>query len=547
MTPGGSGRPEVLVVDDEQEVCTFFRHLLGKKGYSVTLARGGQEALEAVDRTRFDLALVDLKLPDSDGITLLKHIKAVHPTCEVIIMTGYSTVKTAVEAIQLGAYDYIEKPFEVLEDVERLIERSLDLDSRLQDRAKVDAQFGFVVGNNFRMRRVISAAERIARKDITVLIQGETGTGKEVVARFIHSLSHRADHPFIGVNCAAFTETLLESELFGHEKGSFTGATGLRRGIFEIADRGTLFLDEVGAASLAIQARLLRVLETGEFMRVGGEKVLKTNVRVIAATNSDLLEEVRAGRFREDLLYRLDVASLHLPPLRERREDIPLFVSYFLARQAGVQGAPLRIAPEAMELLRAYHWPGNIRELANVVTQAAALADGPVIQPRHLPRKILEGGPAPVEGSGLRPKHSAAGWPSGRPAAGGESGARPAGASAPGWAAALEAVSAWADAVGESAGEVLARGGRVELEAWLDAFRQAEARLARGVIARALQATMGDRARAAELLGLTPRSLRYLYREKGRAADAGAGQGGGSGRGGGSRRGRGGGEGFGAG
>lgn len=497
-----SSAPSILVIDDDREVCTFFQRLLAAKGHTVAVARTGAEAMEAIDRTRFDLALVDLKLPDTDGLQLLRRIKTVHPLCEVIVMTGYSTVKSAVEAIQLGAYDYIEKPFEVLEELEALISRALDLESRRDDWARTDARFGFVVGRSFAMRRLIAAAEKIARKNITVLLGGETGTGKEVMARFVHAASHRANQPFIAVNCAAFTETLLESELFGHEKGSFTGAAGLRRGIFEVADHGTLLLDEVGAASLAIQARLLRVLETGEFLRVGGEHVVRTDVRVIAATNIDLHEAVRQGRFREDLLYRLDVASLHLPPLRERRDDIPILANYFLARQMSAErvgvGAedgevPRRFSPETMELLKDYHWPGNIRELANVIAQIAALADGPTILPCHLPPKI----------TGREDQA----WGLAAPAA--EPAAPPAATVAP-------SISALLDGVRASLGARLEEtGGTVSLDALLHELTSASATLVKGLIHHALRHTLGDRKAAARLLGITPRALRYLYREKG--------------------------------
>lgn len=517
-----SSAPSILVIDDDREVCTFFQRLLAAKGHTVAVARTGAEAMEAIDRTRFDLALVDLKLPDTDGLQLLRRIKAVHPLCEVIIMTGYSTVKSAVEAIQLGAYDYIEKPFEVLEELEALISRALDLESRRDDWARTDARFGFVVGRSFAMRRVIAAAEKIARKNITVLLAGETGTGKEVMARFVHAASHRANQPFIAVNCAAFTETLLESELFGHEKGSFTGAAGLRRGIFEVADHGTLLLDEVGSASLAIQARLLRVLETGEFLRVGGEYVVRTDVRVIAATNIDLHEAVRQGRFREDLLYRLDVASLHLPPLRERRDDIPILANYFLARQmsaervgAGAEDGevPRRLSPETMELLKEYHWPGNIRELANVIAQVTALADGPTILPRHMPPKITGQGDqawdlaapgvaAPGGGGAAPPAGDAPVVPAA------ETAALPAAAEVPG-------ISARLDGARAGLGARLDAGQTVSLDALLHELTSASAALVKDLIHHALRHTLGDRRAAARLLGITPRALRYLYREKG--------------------------------
>ncbi|WP_072867931.1 sigma-54-dependent transcriptional regulator [Desulfofundulus thermosubterraneus] len=388
----------ILVVDDEVEVGTFFCCLLERKGYRVTVATSGREAREAINDQKFHVAVVDLKLPDSDGLFLLQEVKKVQPGCEVIIMTGYSTTRTAVRAIQLGAYDYIEKPFEDISQIEALIDKALDFAGGAEERKKrlstaewghIAARTGMIVGNSQVMNRLLSVAYKIARKDVNVLIQGETGTGKEVLARFIHAASPRCDKPFIAVNCGALPENLLESELFGHEKGAFTGATGKRRGIFELANHGTLFLDEIGEASLSIQVKLLRVLETGEFMRVGGEKPIKTDVRVIAATNVDLEQAVREKNFREDLFYRLDVVRLHLPPLRERREDIPVLVEHFL-HELSDRGLNqnIKISSEAMKIITGYSWPGNVRELVNAIHQAAALCDGAVILPGHLSSRI---------------------------------------------------------------------------------------------------------------------------------------------------------------
>jgi len=503
----GAGRPRVLVVDDEPEVCNFFRHLLQGR-HDVSPALSGGDALRELERRRFDLALVDLKLPDSDGLTLLKRIKADQPSCEVIIMTGYSTVKSAVEAIQLGAYDYVEKPFDEIDELEGLIEKALDLEGRVRTWESIDEKFGFVVGNNYKVRRLIAAAEKLAKKNVTVLLQGETGTGKEVMARFIHSMSHRASEPFIAVNCGAFTETLLESELFGHEKGSFTGASSRRRGIFEIANGGTLLLDEIGAASLSIQVKLLRVLETNEFIRVGGEKPLKTDVRIIAATNTDLREEVEAGKFREDLFYRLDVAALTLPPLRERAEDVPLFASYFLKKVSSSDSGPLRFAPETLEIMQRYSWPGNIRELQNVVTQAATLCDGPVILPRHLPSKLLNGVGGRRTGAVGRGTAPAAGAPAVDGDPGTRAGAR---AGAGERAGDLDALFAQFERRIEEAADP-AKG--ADLPALMSRLDDFETRVARRIIESALRETMGDRRKAAEMLGITPRRLRYLLREK---------------------------------
>ena len=320
----------ILIVDDELDVCNFFRRLLTRRGYTVTTAGSERESLLALNTGEaFDVALVDLKLPDTDGLTLLRQIKTHQPRCEVVIMTGFSTIKTAVASIQLGAYEYVEKPFDDIAEVEQLVERAAaqsrqsPVGEGSEEWAEIARATGFQVGRAPSMRRLVSLAYKIASKNINVLIQGKTGSGKEVLAHFIHAASNRASQPFFPVNCGALPENMLESELFGHERGAFTGAAGLRRGIFELAHRGTLFLDEIGDASPAIQVKLLRVLETGEFMRVGGEKPILTNVRLIAASNVNLEAAVQEKSFREDLYYRLNVLRLELPDLAERREDIP--------------------------------------------------------------------------------------------------------------------------------------------------------------------------------------------------------------------------------
>lgn len=398
--------PGILIIDDEQPVGTFFSRLLRGKGYRIGIANSGAKAHELIGGESFDVAMVDLKLPDADGLSLLQHIKSVQPQCEVIIMTGYSTTRTAVKAIQYGAFDYIEKPFDDIALVEQLIEKALKFSKNLAEMGKesyewsgVAEKIGFQVGHTPQMIRLVSIAERIATKDINVLIHGETGTGKEVLARFVHAASHRSDSPFLAINCGALPENLLESELFGHERGSFTGASAQRKGIFELAHNGTLFLDEIGEASLSIQVKLLRVLETGEFLRVGGEKPVKTNVRIIAATNVNLEEAVTQKTFREDLFYRLDVVRLVLPPLRERKEDIPQFIEYFKGRFWDENSGPIPTFTQAsVETMQRYHWPGNIRELANVVEQALALCDQEVIEPGHLSDKIKGTSPNIVHG-----------------------------------------------------------------------------------------------------------------------------------------------------
>lgn len=383
---------KVLIIDDEADVCTFFRRLLSRKGYGVVTATNEPEAMLALEENRFNVAMVDLKLPDTDGLTLLQMIKARQPACEVILMTGYSTIKTAVTAVQLGAYEYLEKPFDDINEIEALIEKAATHGFNLlqgghatEEWSEVAQAVGFQVGSAPSMQRLVSLAFKIANKNINVLIQGKTGTGKEVLARFIHAASGRADQAFIPVNCGALPENLLESELFGHEKGSYTGASQTRRGIFELANRGTLLLDEIGDASPQIQVKLLRVLETGEFMRVGGEKPIKTDVRVIAATNVDLEEAIREKTFREDLYYRLNVVRLEIPPLRSRADDIPMLAEHFVR----LLNPDLRLSQGALRLLRDYGWPGNIRELANVMRRAVVMCNGDTILPNHLGSTLL--------------------------------------------------------------------------------------------------------------------------------------------------------------
>jgi len=395
---------QVLIIDDEADVCGFFRRLLTKKGYEVTTATNEPDALSALAATRFGVAMVDLKLPDTDGLTLLQAIKARQPACEVIIMTGYSTVKTAVTAMQQGAYEYLEKPFDDIGEIEALIARAAAQgapqrqgEQAREEWADVAAGVGFQVGNSPLMRRLVSLAYKVAGKNINVLVQGKTGTGKEVLARFLHAASPRAEAAFIPVNCGALPENLLESELFGHERGAFTGANQTRRGIFELANHGTLLLDEIGDASPMIQVKLLRVLETGEFMRVGGERPIRTDVRVIAATNVDLEEAIREKTFREDLFYRLNVVRLEIPSLKERSEDIPMLAEHF----ARTFNPRAKLSPAALRLLQNFNWPGNIRELANVMRRAVVMCPDDTILPAHLNNRFQTAGAPVTPGSAL--------------------------------------------------------------------------------------------------------------------------------------------------
>jgi two-component system, NtrC family, response regulator len=482
-----------LIVDDEQEVCNFFSYLLKAKGYKAITANSGAEASAKLKEYSFDTALVDLKLPDTTGIDILKEIKSVQPQCEVIIITGYSTVKSAVEAIQYGAFDYVEKPFVDIDDMEKLLERSLNAKAETEELSLAQQEQGFIIGRSQKMNSLVAAAQKIAKKNITVLIQGETGTGKEVLARYIHSVSHRSDRPFLAFNCGAFTETLLESELFGHEKGSFTGATHRKKGIFELANKATLFLDEVDSASPSIQIKLLRVLETGEFLRVGGEEMCKVDVRIITATNADLASRVAENRFREDLFYRLDVASLHIPPLRERPEDLEIFINYFLGKESAAKQITLKqFSEQAMALLRQHTWPGNIRELSNTVAQSLLLSKGQQIECEDLPERILK------ETSGAAANHKTDGEtePPAEVYFSGFSG------QASGLSELLETFELnLYEAINFREGfdfELFSR----EISLWRDEL------LAR-IIENALEDTYGNQVKAAKLLGITPRALRY--------------------------------------
>lgn len=365
----------LLVVDDEKEVGTFLSRLFTMKGYKVDVVNSGKDfyAID-FDQQRYDAAMIDLKLPDCDGLTLLKHLKQKHPRCKALIMTGYSTVMTAVRAMKLGASDYMEKPFVDIEVLEKQLENLLNENTASNQHfiQRLAKDSGLIIGGSKLMKKLTEVAFKVAQKSVNVLIEGETGTGKEVLSRFIHSASPRNHEPFIAINCGAISESLLESELFGHEKGAFTGATQMRKGFFEVAGNGTLFLDEIADASPAIQVKLLRVLETREFMRVGNSGTLRTNARLVAATNENLQKAVENNKFREDLFYRLNVVALEIPALRDRKEDIPLLVEHLVERH----GQPdVTFSQGSIEKLQLYDWPGNIRELSNVVMRTLTLAD----------------------------------------------------------------------------------------------------------------------------------------------------------------------------
>jgi DNA-binding NtrC family response regulator len=385
---------KVLVVDDDPAIVSVLSELLTKEGAQVTGCGTGGGAVAAGGEERFDVVLADIRLPDMDGLRLLQAFQQASPDSAVILMTAFGTVETAIQAIKAGAYDYVPKPFkldEVRIAVERALERKRLLAENRRYRQELRGKYRLenVVGASGPMLEVFKTVARVAPTRSTVLIQGESGTGKELIARTIHHNSDRAQGPFVTVDCGALPETLLESELFGHERGAFTGATALKRGLFEVGRGGTCFLDEIGDISPAVQSRLLRVLQEHEIKRVGGTEPIKVDARVLAATNKDLEALVKAHRFREDLFYRLSVVILSLPPLRERVDDIPLLADFFLRKCAKEAGKAVeRIAPEAMALLCAHRWPGNVRELEHTIERAVVLTQNPTVLPQDLPPEI---------------------------------------------------------------------------------------------------------------------------------------------------------------
>ncbi len=398
----------ILVVDDEESILHSLEGVLRDEGFEVALARSGEEALQAAEREDPDVVLLDVWLPGMDGVETLQHLRERFPEVPVLMMSGHATIETAVRATKLGAYDFIEKPL----NLDRVL---LDIDNALKARRLADENRYWreqwrrryeMVGETPAMRQLREQIRIVAPTRAAVLITGENGTGKELVARAIHEQSRRRDGPFVEVNCAAIPEDLIESELFGHEKGAFTGATARRRGKFDLADGGTLFLDEIGDMSLKTQAKILRVLQEMRFERVGGTRSREVDVRVIAATNKDLEEEIRAGRFREDLYYRLNVVPIHVPPLRERAEDVPVLFEHFVRLYcAEEKREPVEVDPEVLEILKGYAWPGNVRELKNVAERMVILCRSGRITPADIPPRIREEAgdvPVPAEGLTLR-------------------------------------------------------------------------------------------------------------------------------------------------
>ncbi len=379
---------QVLVVDDEQQVLGAIHETLRRKGYGITCAGSGREALGKMRDCLFQAVITDVKMPEMDGMGVLREVKRRSPETPVILLTGHGTVRNAVEALKHGAFDYLMKPFTARQLIEVVGKAT-----RLVPEAD-DAQSGKILGRDLKMQQLLQLATQAAQTNATVLVEAESGTGKELVARFIHHCSQRRNGPFVAVNCAALPDELLESELFGHEKGSFTGAMAKKPGKFELADRGTILLDEVGEMPSLLQAKLLRVLQEREIDPVGGLRPVPVDVRVIATTNCNLKKAVSDGAFREDLYYRLNVIPLTIPPLRRRKEDIPLLVNHFCEKyQEG--GKPKHFADETLQLLEKYSWPGNVRELENVVRRALTLCLNPVVSPGDLFLKLDDEEPSP--------------------------------------------------------------------------------------------------------------------------------------------------------
>jgi two-component system response regulator PilR (NtrC family) len=447
----------ILVVDDEQSMREMLAIMLAKEGYEVLAANSRAMAASVLGQGPVDMVITDVRLPDGDGIEILRHVKAASPETAVVVMTAFGTTETAVAALKLGAHDYLTKPFDIDElkivvrsalETQRLAEENRRLKAEFRNRHGLDR----ILGVSQAMSSVFDMIQSVAGTGSTVLIIGESGTGKELVAKAIHALSPRRDAPFVSVNCGAMPESLLESELFGHMKGAFTDAHQNKKGLFEAAHRGTLFLDEVGETPPAMQVKLLRALQEKTIRRVGGTGEVEVDVRVISATNVSLETLVRERRFREDLFYRLQVIPIHLPPLRERREDVPLLADHFLKKFSEEMGkSVVKISEQAMGLLMRHSWPGNVRELENVIERAVALETTAAVLPDRLPGALRTPAPAAV---------------------------------------AIE----------------------LKLGFRLDDHLQT---IERDLLHRALGQSGGDRARAADLLGITPRSLRYLIHKYG--------------------------------
>jgi two-component system, NtrC family, response regulator PilR len=386
----------ILVVDDEESIREFFEIMLKREGYEVVTAANGVEGLEKLKKSSFDLVISDIQMPEMSGIELLGKVKEADPEMPMVMITAFGSTETAIEAMKLGAHDYVQKPFK-LDEVKIIIRNALEKRSLKMENAQLKKELGTkyafdnIIGGAPPMLRIYEMVKRVANTKSSVLITGESGTGKELIARAIHYNGPLKDKPFVTVNCGAIPENLMESEMFGHKKGSFTGAIADKKGLFEVANGGTIFLDELGELPLSMQVKLLRVIQEGTFKRVGGTDDISVEVRVISATNRNLEGEVKASRFREDLYYRMNVIQIHCPPLRERKEDIVMLAGHFLEKFSKSLNINVKkISNEAMEVLKRYHYPGNVRELENIIERTVALEPSSVILPESLPRHLLE-------------------------------------------------------------------------------------------------------------------------------------------------------------
>ena len=409
-----SKKPNILFTDDEKTFRNIMAKELTRMGYNVTSCDSGAETLKNMQERDFDVVILDMNMPTMNGIETLKRLKEMESTTEVIVLTGQGSIESAVQAIKLGAYDYLTKPCQLAE-LNALLQRALEKrqlnreNVHLRRLVKDTCETPVMIGSGIAMNAVYKMIDKAAPSDSIVLIQGESGTGKELVAQIIHQRSTRADKPFVVINCATLQETLLESELFGHVKGAFTGATELRMGLFEVADGGTLFLDEIGELAINTQAKLLRVVQSGEIRRVGDNKAINVDTRIIAATHRDLAGEVKNGKFREDLYFRLNVITLPLPPLRERREDIPVLINHFLDKFCKNKRKKT-LLPEVMTVMTQYNWPGNVRELKNTIERLIVMAEEDSVSIGDLPENIRMASSTAAEGmeailSGVEKKH----------------------------------------------------------------------------------------------------------------------------------------------
>ncbi|MBU2513399.1 sigma-54 dependent transcriptional regulator [bacterium] len=386
-------KKKILIAEDEEIARDNLEHILKKDGYDAVAVENGMKAMQLLKQTEFDLVITDLKMPDINGIQLLEAVKDKHPETEVLVITGYATVATAVQAMQKGAYSYIPKPFKI-DELRILVQRALEKRALFQEVGRLRLQikesaFPTIIGQSSKMKALKESIAQIAAVDCNVLIFGETGTGKEMIARSIHNLSPRSKNRFMAINCASFTEELLGNELFGHEAGAFTGAKGSKKGLLEVADGGTFFLDEIGDMPLSMQAKLLRVLEERTLIKLGGTDEIPVNLRILAATNKDLKEEVENERFRKDLYYRLNVVNLIIPPLIDRKEDIPLLSYHFLELHKKAMDKKVEsISDDVIRILENYEFPGNVRELENIIERAVVMCDGNTILVNHLPSDL---------------------------------------------------------------------------------------------------------------------------------------------------------------